>query len=126
MLYSFYMDEHLKKLIQENNNLIHEHQLLIHETLDIAKKNEKKITAIHTYIRRMFIAKIMYWVIIVLVAAGAFYTIRPRVETLIERYNTFQAQLDVTSHAISNDPKSLIEGIVPKKDDIGILNRLFH
>ena len=111
------MDDDLKTMIEENN-------ALIKESIDLAKKNAKKIKKVHSYMRRSFVAKITYWGIIILVAAGAFYAIKPRVQKLILKYENLQSQLEKTTNIVTN-PTSVFDGIIPDREDLGILNKLF-
>lgn len=110
------MDEELKKLIVQNNELLK-------ESIELSKSNQKRIKKIHAYIRRTFVAKIIYWVIIILVAAGAFYAIKPRINNIIDRYKEIQVQFNKRAEVMENTG-SLIEGIIPNKDDLRIINIL--
>ena len=103
------MDQDLINLIEENNELLK-------ENLELTQKNEKKIKRIQSYMRRTFIAKIMYWVIIILVTAGALYAVKPYVDGALDTYNSLQEQIESTQDAIDN-PGSLF-------NDIGILNKI--
>ena len=110
MIYLHGMDQNLINLIEENNKLLK-------ENLELSRKNTKKIKKIQSFMRRTFIAKITYWILIVLVTAGALYAAKPYVEGVVETYNSFQDQISTTSEVINN-PSSLFK-------DIGILNQLF-
>ncbi len=104
------MDQEFIKIIEENNKLIK-------ENLELSKKNGKKLKKVHSFMRRTFISKLIYWLIIIFVAAGAFYTVRPHVKSAIESYNSFQEKVGDTTDLL-NDPTSMFK-------DVGILNRLF-
>lgn len=104
------MVEDLEKLILENQNLLK-------ENLELSKKNAKKIKLIHAYMRRTFVAKVIYWIVIVLVTAGALYFVRPYVESAVDTYKGFSEKLNKTSNIIDN-PGSLFK-------DVGILNSFF-
>jgi len=105
------MDEKIVNLIEENNKLLK-------ENLELSRKNTKKIKRIQSYMRRTFIAKVLYWVLIILVTAGALYAVRPYVEDAVDTYNTVQEQFKTTSDTINNT-SSLFK-------DVGILNLLFE
>ncbi len=104
------MDQDLIKIVEENNKLIR-------ENLELSKKNARKIKKVHSFMRRTFISKLIYWLIIIFVAAGAFYTVRPHVKKAIESYNSIQEKVGDTTDFL-NDPTSMLK-------DVGILNRLF-
>lgn len=105
------MDQDLIKIVEENNKLIK-------ENIELTKKNTKKIKKVHAYMRRTFITKLIYWVIIILVAAGAFYTVRPHVLGVVDSYNSFQDKIGKTTDMLDN-PTSMFS-------DIGILKNLFN
>ena len=67
--------------------------------------------------RRTFIAKVAYWIIIVLVTAGALYAVKPYVNSAFDTYQQVQEQIKTTSGVI-DDPGSLFK-------DIGILQSVF-
>ena len=104
------MDQDLFNLIEENNKLLK-------ENLELTQKNSKKIKRIQSYMRRTFIAKILYWLVIILVTAGALYAVKPYVDGALETYNDLQGTIESTSQAIDN-PGSMFK-------DIGLLNQLF-
>jgi len=104
------MDQDLIHLIEENNQLLK-------ENIELTQKNSKKINNIQSYMRRTFVAKVVYWIIIVLVTAGALYAAKPYVNSALETYQQVQEQIEATSGVISN-PESLFK-------DVGILQTLF-
>lgn len=104
------MNDDLEKLILEN-------QKLLRENLELSKKNAKRIKQIHAYMRRTFVAKVIYWLVIIAVTAGAVYFVRPYVESAVSSYNNFSETLSKTTEVIDN-PGSLFQ-------DVGILNKLF-
>ncbi len=96
------MDEQLKQLLEEHNQLLQ-------ENLELTRKNSKKIKRIHAYMRRTFVAKLMYWLVIILVTVGAFYYVQPYINRALTTYQTLSDQLESTSGYLSN-PSSLIPG----------------
>ncbi len=105
------MEQDLLEKIEENNELLK-------ETLALAKSNEKKIKKIHAYMRRSFIAKIIYWFLIIAVTAGALYTVRPYVKSAVETYDSLQEKVGKTSD-ILDEPGKLFK-------DVGVLNTVFE
>ena len=91
---------------------------LIEENIAITKENEKKIKKVQAYMRRTFIAKILYWILIVAVTAGAVYAVRPYVKKTIETYESVQEKVGKTSDILDN-PGRLFK-------DVGILNQVFE
>jgi len=103
------MDEEFIHLIEENNQLLK-------DNIALTQKNSKKINRIQSYMRRTFIAKIMYWIVIILVTAGALYAVKPYVDTALDTYRGIQEQIESTQDVIDN-PGSLF-------NDVGILNKI--
>jgi len=66
------MDEEVKKLIEEN--------------LELSKENSKLLRKVHGILRLNQIMRISYWVIIILIAIGAFYFIQPFLDGLLGAY----------------------------------------
>ena len=94
--------EELFNKIEEIIEVTKENSELIKENLDLSKKNSKKIKKIQSFARRTFISKLIYWLILIFVAAGAFYAVKPHVENAIETYNSFQDKVNKTSEMIEN------------------------
>ncbi len=105
------MEQEWKELLEENN-------ALLRENLELSQENAKKIKRIHSSMRRTFIARILYWCILVLLAAGAAYAVRPYVANVLDTYKKIQNQVDTAQDFIEN-PTSAIK-------DLGILNKLFN
>jgi type II secretory pathway component PulF len=105
------MEKDILIKIEENNKLLK-------ENLDLSRENAKKIKKIHAYMRRTFIARIFYWVFIILVTAGALYAIKPYVKQIIESYNSLQDKVEITTDFINN-PGNFFK-------DIGVLNKLLE
>ncbi len=105
------MEKELQELLKENNELIK-------ESLELSRENAKKIKKIHAYMRRTFIAKVMYWIFLVLITAGALYAVRPYIEKIIESYNAIQDKVEMTTNFIEN-PSSVFK-------DLDILNQLLQ
>ena len=66
------MEEETKKLIEEN--------------LVLSKENNKLLLKIHGILRLNQIMRIAYWVIIILIAVGAFYFIQPFMDGILSVY----------------------------------------
>lgn len=94
------MNGDLQTVIEENNRLLL-------ENLELSKQNSKKIKKIHSYMRRTFFAKILYWIVIILVTVGAFYYIQPHVNRVLESYKNLTEQISTTTGYITN-PGSLL------------------
>lgn len=74
------MDYDFKKILEEN-------QKLLRENLDISRKNAERIQKIQGNMRRSMIVRFIYWGIVVGIALGAFYFIRPYIQTVTDTYN---------------------------------------
>ena len=114
------MDQDLKQLAEENNKLLL-------ENLELSRQNSKKIKKIHAYMRRTFVAKITYWIIIILVAVGAFYFVQPHINRALEGYKNIQEQLTKTSGYLAK-PASLLPTDLSSEDllgDIDLIQKLF-
>lgn len=105
------MEQDILKKIEENHELLK-------ETLALAKSNEKKLKKVHAYMRRSFIAKIIYWLLIIAVTAGAVYTVRPYVKDTIKTYHSLQEKVGTTTDILDN-PGKLFK-------DVGVLNTVFE
>jgi uncharacterized membrane protein YukC len=79
---------------------------LIEETHEIAKDNQKRIKKIHRIQRRGILGRILYKVIIIGIAIGAFYFMRPYYNRLVEGYNQTVERID-TIQGYAKDPKTL-------------------
>ena len=109
------MDQEVINLIEENNKLLK-------ENLELSHRNTKKIKKIHSYMRRTFIARIIYWFIIILVTAGALYAAKPYVEGMINSYHTLQEQITSTTEVVNN-PSSLFKDIDIAEQILKIFNQ---
>lgn len=105
------MNEDLKKLLAKQ-------QVLLEENLVLAKENQEKIQKIHAYIRRTFIMKIVYWVIVVSIAVGAYYIIQPQINRLIKGYTNITSQLIGSGDYLSNTG-SFLEDNLDANDLLG-------
>lgn len=105
------MEPNIVKMIRENNELLK-------ENLNLSQKNTKKIKKIQSYMRRTFIARVFYWIIIVLVTGGALYFVRPYVKKVVHSYSAMQDGIGKTKN-ILGDPASLFK-------DVGVLNKVFE
>lgn len=92
----------------ETRDIIQEQTKLIRENLELTRKNTKRIRKIHVTLRRSFWAKIIYWVIILLITAGAFYLIKPFFENSLQQYRELSDQVKRTTGYINN-PEQFIQ-----------------
>lgn len=74
------MDHEFKKMMAEN-------QRLLLENLELSRQNSKIIKKIQGHLHQTMIFKTLYWIIIIGMAIGAFYFIRPYVDTIVTTYN---------------------------------------
>ena len=95
------MDNDLRTILEENNQLLKE---VNKRTLE----NRKKINKIHAIIRRGFIARVLYWIVIIAITVGAYLAIQPWVANLFGQYQGIVDQLNQTNSAIQN-PRGLLE-----------------
>jgi hypothetical protein len=95
------MDNDLRTILEENNQLLKE---VNKRTLE----NRKKINKIHVIIRRGFIARVLYWIVIIAITVGAYLAIQPWVANLFGQYQGIVDQLNQTNSAIQN-PRGLLE-----------------
>lgn len=89
------MNEDLQKMILENNKLIH-------ELAENQRKNQKKINSIHSTLRRNFIARVVYYVLLFLLAAGAFVAVQPYLQDVYDSYQAIMIQVNSTNEAFQN------------------------
>jgi hypothetical protein len=95
------MDNDLREMIEENNELLK-------EAVELSRENHKRIKAIRANIRRGFWVRVAYWALLILIAAGAFYAIKPTVDRLLVQYNSISTQINNTNEFLQN-PGQLIE-----------------
>jgi len=89
------MDKDLQNILEEN-------QRLLKKNLDISRENQKKIIKIQKHIRRTMWWKIMYWILIIGITAGAFYYVQPYFNSVVKSYNELRERLDYTAEVIEN------------------------
>ena len=95
------MDQDLREMVEENNELLK-------KLVKVSGENHKRIRKIRANMRSSFVARIVYWILIILVTAGAFYAIKPTVDRLLEQYNIISEQVNEANNYIQN-PGQLIE-----------------
>lgn len=96
---------------EDLKNLLAQQQALLEENLALTKENSKKIQNIHSYIRRTFFAKLVYWVIVISIAVGAYYIIQPQINRLINGYTNITSQLQRGGDYLSNTGSFLGENL---------------
>lgn len=95
--------------------MIEETHEMLEQNLELTRKNSKKIKKIQSTMRRAFWGKVLYWVILILLAAGAAYAARPYVQGALDTYKGIQKQLETTQQVIHN-PVDWVK-------DLGVLNK---
>jgi hypothetical protein len=105
------MGEEIREILEEN-------QRLIKENLALSRSNEKKIKSIRANLRRSFWGKIMYWVVIIGIAAGSFYYLNPYINEARDTYNSFKENVDRSSEIIKN-PSHLFDNVSVFKNLFG-------
>lgn len=66
----------------------------LNRTLELAEENNKMLTKLHRNMQWGRIFKVIYWIIIIGLAVGAFYFIQPYVEQLGNVYEGFRSSVD--------------------------------
>jgi len=67
------MDPEIKSLLEENINL--------------SKNNNELLVKLHRVQKLTLVSRIIYWVLLILIALGAFYFIKPFFNSISEFYN---------------------------------------
>ncbi|HYC34698.1 MAG TPA: hypothetical protein VEC13_03110 [Candidatus Paceibacterota bacterium] len=62
----------------------------IDETYELSLENNKMLRSIQKRARWSFLGRLVYWIIILGVAVGAFYYVKPYVEDLIKVYDSIR------------------------------------
>ena len=91
----------MREMIEDNNELLK-------EAVELSRENHKRIASMHANMRRSFWARIIYWILIILVTAGAFYAIKPTFDRLMVQYNSISTQINNTNDLLHN-PGQLLE-----------------
>lgn len=102
------MDQELQHMIEETHEMLE-------QNLELTRENSKKIQKIRSTMRRAFWGKVVYWIILVFLAAGAAYAARPYVKNALDTYHGIQQQFEKSQKIIS-DPGAWVK-------DLGILNK---
>ena len=97
------MDQDILEIVKEN-------QRLVKENLALSRSNEKKIKSIRANLRRSFWGKIMYWAVIIAIAAGSFYYLNPYINEARDTYNSFRENVDRSSEIIK-DPSHIFDNV---------------
>gem|GEM_PF-2953775 len=103
------MDDELRNLLVENNQLLK-------EQLELTRESHTRIQRMHSILRRGFYAKIAYWIILILITAGVFYTLAPRIEHLIEMYKSVVAPVVSMQNNLETLNPSSIQGLTDIAD----------
>ena len=121
-MYYMKKDEEKEKFLKGRQEdvrieLLHQKELL-EKILEMSEKNKKELESIRRYMRRMFVSKVIYWSVIVIITAGAVYAARPYVQKGVETYQSVKSSLDSTSQALG--------GIQSSFKDVQILQKIFE
>jgi hypothetical protein len=107
------MDNETKRMLQEQN-------AMIQETLELARTNAKHIKKIRAHIRRGFWARIIYWVVIILITAGAIYAVKPYIDNALGQYQQIRNQVEQTSNYIQH-PEQFFINAFSSEDNTDII-----
>ncbi len=88
------------------------------EILEMVKANREDIDAIRRYMRRMFVSKLIYWLIIITITAGAVYAARPYAKKAMETYHSVKETFEKTSDVVEK-PAHMFQ-------DVKLLKKLFE
>ncbi len=88
------------------------------EILEMVKENREGIDTIRRYMRRMFVSKLIYWLIIIVITAGAVYAARPYARKAIETYRSVRKTLEKTSDMVEQPARMF--------QDVRLLKKLFE
>jgi len=95
-------EEEILKKIAENEKLLK-------ENIAIARANKEQIKKIHAYMRRTFLAKLIYWIFIILITLGVFYVAKPYAQKAVQTYKGFERQIDKTQNFLEKPQTSISE-----------------
>jgi hypothetical protein len=91
---------------------------ILKEILILSHKNREDIESIRKYMRRAFVSKIIYWLIIIVITTGAVYAASPYAKKAIHTYNSVKSNLEESSDAIEK-PANLFK-------DIKLIKKIFE
>jgi len=89
------MDEDLRNMIKENN-------ILLREAVEKTQDNNTRIKNIHAIMKRTFWSKIAYWVLLLLVTAGAFFAIIPSINSFINQFSPVAFSVQDEANDVQN------------------------
>lgn len=72
------------------NNL----QRQIRETREIAERNHELIDKVYSMLWQSRVFSIIYWVVLIGIAVGAFYFLEPYINQLVDVYGNLESQLN--------------------------------
>lgn len=96
------MDEKLRNMIQENNTLLR-------EAVENTQDTNTRIKKIHGIMKRTFWSRIVYWVLLLLITAGAFYAIVPSINNFINKYTFIDANVNSLGERDSSDAEKFLD-----------------
>lgn len=97
-------DKELRKMVERNNRMLS-------ELIELNEENHTRIRKIHANMRRNFWLRVLYWVLIILIAAGAFYVVKPYVDKGVEQYNNISEFLNKASTNETSPITTFIENL---------------
>jgi len=77
-------------------------QHLLHENLRLAKENNRMLTKMHRYQRWQKASKVLYWIILIAIALGAYYYVKPYLMRVQDAYNDIANSIETAGNAASN------------------------
>lgn len=95
------MDEELRNMIKENNKLLR-------DVVDTTHDTNVRIKKIHAIMKRTFWSRIAYWVLLLLITAGAFYAVIPAVNNLINKYSFINADFSNLGQRDSSEAQQFL------------------
>ena len=90
----------------------------LEEILLLVKENKDEIHFIRRYMRRIFVTKLIYWAVIIIITAGAVYAARPYAKKAIESYHSMKGTIEKASNAVE-EPSRLFQ-------DVKLLKKIFE
>ena len=111
------MDDNLRSMLEEQRKLIE-------ETNTLARENHQRIKKMYRNMQQSFYARIVYWVVIILITAGAFYAIAPTIAKLLEQYQAVTRQVNQVNDYFGNPEQFLEKAFVPS--EVNFFSDLFN
>lgn len=78
---------------------------LLHENLRLAKENNRMLTKLYRYQRWQKASRVLYWLVLVAIALGAYYYVKPYIQRVQQTYDDITASIEKagdTANSIQN------------------------